>query len=107
MSHVRDQLAQIVLVTPVWKSQPWYPVLLEIAIDCPRLIVDHSVIVNQYHVETMPQLAVWHIARRDIYTSEIFQTYLIHGDQKPTRLMTHSLGNGIAGVFISHFWSYN
>ena len=53
------------LGNPSWKSQPWYPVLLDIAIDCPRLIVDYPVIVDQHHAEIVPQLAVWHISGRD------------------------------------------
>ena len=38
LSQVMDQKAQVVLVVPVWKGQPWYPVLLNMLWECPRWI---------------------------------------------------------------------
>ena len=38
LSQVMDQKAQVVLVAPVWKGQPWYPVLLNMLWECPRRI---------------------------------------------------------------------
>ena len=36
LSQVKRQQAQIILVAPVWKGQPWYPVLLGMLFDYPR-----------------------------------------------------------------------
>ena len=38
LNKIRSQEAQVVLVAPVWKSQAWYPVVLEMLMDYPRLI---------------------------------------------------------------------
>lgn len=38
LSQAQRQQAQLVLVAPVWKGQTWYPVLLEMLWDFPRLI---------------------------------------------------------------------
>lgn len=102
LSQVKSQLAQIVLVTPVWKPQPWYLVLLNMVIDCPRLILDNPVVVNQHCPGMFPQLAVWLVSGRDILAKN-FRRMLQHsclnqGDQKPASLTTHSLGDGVAGV---------
>ena len=77
LSQVKSQLAQIVLVTPVWKSQPWYPVLLNMVIDYPRLILDNPVVVNQHFPGMFPQLAIWLISGRDIPVKN-FQRMLQH-----------------------------
>ena len=36
LSQVMEQRAQVVLVASVWKSQPWYPVLLGMLWEFPR-----------------------------------------------------------------------
>ena len=40
LSEVQNQETSLVLVAPVWKSQPWYLVFLRMLIDYPRLIQD-------------------------------------------------------------------
>ena len=39
LSQVQTQRVQLVLIVPVWKSQPWYPVVLKMLISHPRLIL--------------------------------------------------------------------
>lgn len=103
LAQVQAQKAQVVLVAPVWKTQPWYPTLLNMLIDLPLLIPqDQEVIVERDPELLVPQLAVWHISGRNTATKS-FQRKLpllcfSHGDQEPTRLITHSSANGIAGV---------
>ena len=38
LSQAQRQEAQLVLLAPVWKTQPWYPVLLHMLMDYPQLI---------------------------------------------------------------------
>ena len=38
LSQVHRQQAQLVLIASVWKGQTWYPLLMEILWDFPRLI---------------------------------------------------------------------
>ena len=80
LSQVKSQLAQIVLVTPVWKPQPWYPVLLNMVIDYLRLILDNPVVVNQHHPGMFPQLAVWLISGRDILAKNFRRMLQIKND---------------------------
>ena len=43
-SQIQTQQVDVVLIAPVWKSQPWYPTLLLMLIDFPRLItIDNRV----------------------------------------------------------------
>ena len=35
---IREQRVRVILVAPVWKTQPWYPNLIQILIDTPALI---------------------------------------------------------------------
>jgi len=38
LAKVREERAQIVLVTPIWQAQAWYPLLLQMSIEDPVLI---------------------------------------------------------------------
>lgn len=38
LNKIRRELADVVLVAPVWPSQPWYPLLLEMVTDIPRIL---------------------------------------------------------------------
>ena len=44
LSEVRVQQATVILVAPVWKSQVWYPVLLSLLFDHPRLIQNNDLL---------------------------------------------------------------
>ena len=39
LSHLREQNSEMLcLVAPIWETQPWYPVLLHLRVDFPRLL---------------------------------------------------------------------
>ncbi len=38
LSKIRREKATIVLVCPIWQSQPWFPLLLELACEAPRVL---------------------------------------------------------------------
>ena len=38
LSQARAQKARLILLTPLWPSQPWYPVVLDMLEDTPRLL---------------------------------------------------------------------
>jgi len=66
LSQVHRQQAQVVLVAPVWKGQPWYPVLLEMLYDYPRQLPRTPSLFQQAHqMDLLPQLAVWPISGRN------------------------------------------
>ena len=100
LSKVQMDKAHIVLVAPVWKTQPWYPLLLEMLVAIPRPINHHQIMLNRG--PPVPQLVVCHISGRDTNTKS-FQRKLLpscsnHRELRPTSLTTHSLASGITGV---------
>ena len=94
------QGADLILVAPVWKTQPWYPLLLSMLVDWPRQLPRQDTITES--VPIMPQLAVWSISRKDsankVFQARLRTSFSSHGGRKLTSHMTHCLGNGIAGV---------
>ena len=103
LTQVQTQRATIVLVAPIWKSQPWYPTLLHMLIDYPRLITTETeIMMNRDDSLMLPQLAVWHISGRDIeansFQRKLQTSCLVPGELKQTSPTTHYLPNGIAGV---------
>ena len=46
LSKVQMDKAHIVLVAPVWKTQPWYPLLLQMLVAIPRLINHHQTMLT-------------------------------------------------------------
>ena len=66
LNRVRQQQITLVLIAPVWKSQPWYPSLLEVLIDFPLLLPQRGDTIRPTHPgcvpEIVPQLAAWRIS---------------------------------------------
>lgn len=47
LKKVREEKASLVLVAPIWRSQPWYPALLELLIDYPLILpVDPQLLMD-------------------------------------------------------------
>lgn len=72
LRKAREGKASLVLVAPVWKSQPWYPALLDLLIDhClilpadPDLPVDPSNNPHLLVVTGQLCLAVWKLSGKD------------------------------------------
>ena len=99
LMKTQTQGADVILVAPVWKAQPWYALLLSMLVDWPHLLPKQS---TRAHTESEtiplePQLAVWSISGRDS-VAKAFQAKLQtlssnHGGQRLTNLMIHSLGD--------------
>ena len=57
---------ELLLIAPVWPSQPWYPVLVDLLIDFPCLILQcEDMMINIGNGDlpkVTPQLAAWHIS---------------------------------------------
>ena len=59
----------VVLVTPVWDVQPWYPILLDLLIEYPLLLLSHSLVdpfnrVPLLVLQDQLQLAAWKLSGR-------------------------------------------
>ena len=91
----KGQQARVILVAPVWKDQPWHPVLLEKLWDFPQWIplfqnlflMTSETVAMSYQ----PQLAVWPISGENLPV-KTFQAKLgisswLLGEQSSTRLM--------------------
>ena len=103
LTQVQTQRATIVLIALVWKSQPWYPTLLHMLIDYPRLITTEiEMMVNRDDSLMLPKQAVWCISGRDTepnsFQRKIQISCLVPGELKQTSLTSHHFPNGIAGV---------
>ena len=68
LSKVLMDKVRISLVAPVWKTQPWYPLLLQMLIAIPRLINHDQIMLKRYPGDLVPQLAAWYISGRDTET---------------------------------------
>ena len=105
LSKVEERAADLILVAPIWPSQPWYPKLL-------GLLVANSMIINpQEEVmaeiaaqlqELTPPMAVWPISGNTTRVKN-FQVRLqtsccYHGERSGHNPVTHCVRNGSAGV---------
>ena len=108
LSHVKMQRTSIVLIAPVWKSQVWYPVLLNLLVDYPCLLPTNDSTILQLHTVPLPvrghqvQLAAWPISgdhvKKDSFLRKLQASSWHHGDLSPRATTTHSFSSGSAGV---------
>ena len=108
LSEVRVQQATVILLAPVWKSQVWYPVLLSLLIDHPRLIPAQETNILQVHQAPLPirgqevQLAAWPIsgdpASQASYQRRLQSFSWPPGDPNHSPPTIHSFSSGSAGV---------
>lgn len=106
LAQVREQKAQLVLVAPVWKSQVWYPTLLEMLIREPLLIPNLPHLIQPTHrvnqPDINPTLAVWVISGVDSkakgFRTKLHHSSSPHGGKKQPSHMTPCSENGSAGV---------
>ena len=109
LRKVREDETSLILIAPVWRSQPWYPALLELLIDFPlALPTDPALLMDPFGkphplmIAGQLQLAAWKLSGVDSLQKE-FQKKLLNcwqldgvkGLTTPTRV--HG-SNGMAGV---------
>ena len=94
LSQVKRQVARVVMVTPLWTSQPWYPTLRMLE-DFPRILpaqIEQAFIINQ-GISGMAHI-------RESFTSRGISAEACYhpGDQKVSQTTTRFLQNGLASV---------
>ena len=57
LRKVQSQQASLILIAPLWVTQPWYPLLLELASELPILLPTHSNLLINPEGEVHPLLA--------------------------------------------------
>ena len=106
LRQLLDQnVSHLVLVAPVWQSQPWYPLLLELCVAPPILLPHYPGLLTrqgEVHPLLNLQLAGWLLSANHI------QKQAFHNQLKPYLLQPggmehpkpmHQLGeDGLAGV---------
>ena len=106
LNRVRQQQVTLVLVAPVWKSQPWYPILLDMLVDFPILIPHKEDLIIPTHPEgvpaVLPQLAAWLISGNASKAKRFLrraQSCCLHHENKSLQnSTTHYSRSGLTGV---------
>ena len=109
LQKIRQEESTVVLVTPVWDIQPWYPVLLDLLVEYPLMLPTHKKLLvdpfNRVHplvVQNQLQLAAWRLSGKATLQRE-FQNGLqnssdLDGVMVPTKRTSQAGPGGLAGV---------
>ena len=108
LSKIQQEKARVLLIAPVWRTQPWYPLLLQLLVNILRLLPRGEEMVisptqkNFIMPTGVPQLAAWPLSGRSV-DQEAFWKKLLNYSQHPGELrhlqvMRVSSNIGIAGV---------
>ena len=57
LKKVREDKASLVLVAPVWRSQPWYPAFLELLVDFPLMLPRNPILLTDPFNNPHPLIA--------------------------------------------------
>jgi len=109
LKKIELEKARIVLVAPVWQAQPWYPCLLNLAVDFPILIPPTMSQLTNQGGELHPLvqkgtlfLAGWLLSgnktARQAFQRKLQNFSSLHGSQKQTFNTTRPGISGWAGV---------
>ena len=106
LNRIRQQQVTLVLVAPVWKSQPWYPILLEMLVDFPILLPHMEDLIIPTHLEgvpaVLPHLVEWlisgNVSKTKKFQKRAQSCCSHHGDRSLPNPMTHCSGSGLTGV---------
>ena len=83
---VMHQAVKVVLVAPVWTARPWFPTLLEMVIEEPRMLPQRQA-MSHSSLET-PSLAAWLISGEAVLSKDFRRKLLYwlnaHGENAPT-----------------------
>jgi len=101
----RQKVTYLVLVAPVWTSQPWYPLLLDLCIDFPILLPARNDLLSQgpnNHPLDQLQLAGWllstQVSKRQEFLTKLEKSSWQLGEKTPIPPMLLHGTNGVAGV---------
>ena len=105
LQKIRQEGSTVVMVAPVWPSQPWYPWLLEMLSECPALLPVHSGLLkdpfNRDHPLLMKeqlQLAAWKVSGIPVLCQGFRAELLILLQQDGERVQTqHTNQDGRSG----------
>ena len=109
LAKIQRERARVVLVAPMWKTQPWYPLLLQLLRGTPLLIpIQENVVISPTQEgfimpSGVPQLAVWPLssikADQEGFQKELRDYWNPHGGIRPSQHTSLSSNAGIADVW--------
>ena len=110
LAKIYKDMATVVIITPTWQTQSWYPTLLEMSVDLPVLLPHMEDMLTSPRGEPHPltvtnnlSLAAWKVSG-DRHFQEVFRKKLPSSWQntlggKGPRVFTRAPGdNGVAGA---------
>jgi hypothetical protein len=105
LQKIQEQRVQVIIIAPVWETQPWYVILNQMLADFPAIIPEMDNLMNPSHPLATPgikpQLAVWpvsgNISEKREFQKKAQSCFWNLGDKSPN-LMTQCSKNGLAGV---------
>ena len=103
LAKIEEQEAEVILIAPIWPSQPWYPRLLRLLVSTPlRIDPQEEAMEAELLPELTPPLAVWPISGNTTRVKDFQEKLQISscrlGGRNPHNLMTRSVRDGSAGV---------
>ena len=100
---ISQNVEHLVLVAPVWPAQPWYPVLLQLAVDMPLLFPMTPELLrkdNEFHPLTNLQLAGWVLSvnsmKHQAFRKRLETYYWQPGERTPQMHMLLAATHGVA-----------
>ena len=109
LAKLREEGGNLILITPVWPTQPWYPVLLDMSIAPPVLLPQVPKLLTNPVGDLHPLvqnktlfLAAWHVSnnqsQQEAYRTGLTNSFWHLGDQAQIQCTIQPGVNGIAGV---------
>lgn len=100
-----QSVSQSINVTPVWETQPWYPLLLEMTIDNPLFLPWFPGLLrreNELHPLAHLQLAAWLVSGVDMkvqqFHCQLKDCSWPHGEPGQKKLILQPGESGLVGV---------
>ena len=106
LQKIRTERCTVLLIAPYWKTQPWFPALLELLVDFPILLPEHKNLLrdpnNQPHPQKTLRLAAWKVSRNNTlqleFLSKLQNCWSQAGAKVPTQPISQAGNVGIAGA---------
>ena len=107
LPHIKRQRARILLITPLWRTQQWFPVLLKMLEGYPRILPSRpdltlNPIGQEFIMTQVPDLVAWPIcgipSSQEVFRKLLLNSYSPPGEPRQHQTTTLCLTNGLAGV---------
>jgi len=108
LSQIKRQKARVVIITPQWASQPWYPTILGMLENYPRILpprddlvilpAGQEFIMNQGVLELMAWPTSGNPSNHEEFLQRLQLSYSHLGDPRHSQTTTPCFRNGLAGV---------